>query len=164
MTQFSSNLYVDYSLLGNPPISDFLGAIIFIPVIVIARFITENIGASIYMRTTIAKKKLLTENSKIVLTDVKKFKESSWKLTYHSFTSLYVIVFFIGERFLFYPYESLPCREDIKIYWYVMIQTAFYIWMTICIRADIRKKGGLFCLKKPKEIGIKLPHLCINKY
>ena len=137
----------------------FLGAIILILVIFIARFISEIIGASIYQRTTIAKNKLLTEISKIVLTDVKKFKELSWKLTYHSLTSLYVILFFIGEPFLFYQCEKLPSQDDNKNYWFVMIQTAFYIWMTICVRADVRKNVRLFCFQRLKnnlKISIKL--------
>ena len=125
----------------HPPVSDFIGSLLIVPLIIIFRFVAQKTGAAIYVRSPAAKNKIANPSGDSIEIETKKFGETFWKCLFHTFTSVYGIVFFLKERFLYFPYEYLPSLHNSAVYWYLMIQTAYYIWATLHLPWDVKRKG-----------------------
>jgi len=71
---------------------------------------------------------------------VKKFEESCWKFVYYTLAAVYGLFFISWESFIRKPYEVYPNYTPTKVYWYYMVQISFYVWMSVCLIWDVRRK------------------------
>lgn len=118
--------------------SDFFVIVAILPVICIARIICERVGSAIYLSSNAAKE--LSRKKGALNTATKKFEESFWKFIYYALAAIYGIVFISWEPVLRKPFIVYPNPITSKIYWYYMVQVSFYIWMSVCIFWDVRKR------------------------
>ena len=139
MVKVNQYVEIDESRLGQPIGSDFFVIVAILPFICAARYICERIGATIFMSTKTAQEKFHRKPHALNIA-VKKYEESCWKFVYYTCAAIYGVLFISWEDFIRAPYEVYPNHTPTKVYWYYMVQISFYIWMSVCLLWDVRKK------------------------
>lgn len=129
---------------SNPYSPEFNGSgfavlLFVVPVICIARLACEKMGAVVFMNTQVGQELMKIKTAKRNLL-IKKFVESFWKCCYYSFVSLYALIVFSREQFMEKPFEFYPNRLVNKVYFFYMVQIANYVWMSLCLAWDVKRK------------------------
>ena len=137
-TKLSEHVTIYEDQLNQKLGSDFFVIVAILPVICIARMICERVGSAIFLSSDAAQE--LSRKKLALSIATKKFEESFWKFVYYTIAAIYGIVFISWEPFLREPFTVYPNVISTKLYWYYMVQVSFYIWMSVCIFWDVRKK------------------------
>ena len=140
MINVSDYITLDETRVGSPPISEFSVVLGILPFIITARAICERYASTIFRRSVVGEKMFYRKPKELPLSE-KKFQESFWKFVYYGLSALYGLGLISWEAFIWYPFKLLPPIVYPKVYWYYMIQTSFYVWMSVCLLWDVRKKG-----------------------
>lgn len=119
--------------------SGFAFLLFVVPFICVARMACEKMGAVIFMNTRVGQELLKMKAAKRSLM-IRKFVESFWKCCYYSFVVVYALLVLARERFMKMPFEVYPNPMENKVYFFYMVQIAFYVWMTLCLAWDIKRK------------------------
>jgi len=138
MVQVNEYIRVEEDRLNQSIGSDYFVIAAILPFICIARYVCERIGAAIFLSSKAAEK--FHRKTHALNIAVKKFEESFWKCVYYTVMATYGLVMISWEPFITAPYEVYPNYTPSKVYWYYMIQMSFYIWMSVCLAWDVRKK------------------------
>jgi ceramide synthetase len=118
---------------------DFTILLVLVPVICFIRVICEKVGHQIFMDSEVAQR-LKHKKKHILALQVKKFVESFWKSAYYASVSAYALVFIAPEAYMKNTFEVYPNPVTSTIYWYYMVQISFYIWMSVSLLWDVRRK------------------------
>ena len=119
--------------------SGFAVLLLVVPLICITRLATEKMGAAVFMNSRVGLELMKTKAAKRNLM-IKKFVESFWKCCYYTFVVLYAFFTLITEPSTWKPFETYPNRLDNKVYFFYIVQISFYMWMTICLAWDVKRK------------------------
>ena len=119
--------------------------ILLVPFICISRLACEKFAARTFVQLNIGQ---INKESKIWKRNlrIKKFQESIWKFTYYTSVTLFAMLTISWEKFIFKPFEAFEevalgynkLEHSVKAYY--SIQIAFYLWMSISLIWDVRRK------------------------
>lgn len=138
MLRLSDWIVVDTNRLNEETRKDYLIVFLLVPVICLCRLLVEKLGRAFFLSSDAARD--LRNKPRALYLAVKKFEESSWKCAYYAAVSIYGIVAISWEPFIGDVFDVYPNRVPQKVYWYYMVQLSFYIWMSVCLMWDVRKK------------------------
>ena len=138
LLRLSDWIVVDTSRLNEETRKDYLIIFLLVPVICLCRLLVEKLGRAFFLSSDAARE--LRNKPRALYLAVKKFEESSWKCAYYAAVSIYGILAISWEPFLRDVFDVYPNRVPQKVYWYYMVQLSFYIWMSVCMMWDVRKK------------------------
>jgi hypothetical protein len=124
--------------LGYQRGSDYLVLMLLVPFICLARFLCERFGAYMYLSSDAAAN--IGRKKGKLMTMTKKFEESFWKSFYYSLSALFGVLFISWEPALSEPFAVYPNPVSGKFYWFYMFQIAFYMWMSVSLAWDVRRK------------------------
>ena len=138
LLRLSEWIVVDRSRLNEETRKDYLIVFLLVPLICLSRLICEKVGRFIFLSSNAARE--LRNKPRALYLAVKKFEESCWKFAYYATVSIYGTLSISWEPFIRDVFDVYPNQVPQKVYWYYMIQLSFYIWMSVCMMWDVRKK------------------------
>ncbi|XP_075246700.1 ceramide synthase 2-like isoform X2 [Convolutriloba macropyga] len=116
-----------------------------VPFICISRILCEKFAARAFVRFNIGQINKETKIWKRNLA-IKKFQESFWKFSYYASVTLFALVTMSWEPFMlapFYEFDQMAkgvAPMQFKLSAYYTTQISFYLWMTISLLWDVRRK------------------------